>query len=173
MVWGGEGTPQPPSTPHTPQWESYATAPRSSPWKRTEAKGGLLILLTLPITWGLSKGRKRQLVSHPVLQHLGTHSDWEARLREAMVPGLKAVEERKNRAVSSHRIPGAMLASSQLAFQSNASYGRVPYAGSQGGALPTVRVMTQTVSQLSGSAGRGLHRFLPPLRSEKEKHWKH
>lgn len=30
-----------------------------------------------------------------------------------MVPGLKAVDERKNRAVSSHRIPGAMLVFSQ------------------------------------------------------------
>ena len=67
-----------------------------------------------PLTWGLSKGRKRQLLSHPVLQHLGTHSNWEARLREVMVPGLKAVDEGENRAVNSHRIPGAVLASSQI-----------------------------------------------------------
>lgn len=113
VVWGGEDIFQPPSTP--PQnGKSYAIVPWSSSWKRTEAKGGLLILLALPLTWGLSKGRKRQLLSHPVLQHLGTHSNWEARLREVMVPGLKAVDEGENRAVSSHRIPGAVLASSQI-----------------------------------------------------------
>lgn len=82
----------------------------------------------------------------------------------------KAADERKHRAVSGHGIPGAMLVFSQTF--------------SKGAVLPTgvhpilrVRVeLSPQWEQRNDShwvTALGLSTFLQPLRSEKERHWKH